>query len=121
MKNYKTEGVVRFSLAELIRHKGKGNIYSIVSSLPKYPGSSYILNYSRLLKEAKGLKYASVDLVNYIVLASFRDYYRYTEFRDSSLDLSLSPLTGLQVLENPLLDIREKRIIFLLENRPAEQ
>lgn len=112
--------ISRFNLDKLIRDCGKYDIIKIVRNLPYYTGDSYILNYHTLLKCSENTKHKGGYLIDYLVLASFRDYYDYITYGDNSLDARLCPLSDEKIAINPYINRYGKNIIFTLEPSPAE-
>lgn len=113
--------MLRFDLKKILQEYGKRDIEVIVDHLPDYTGDSYLLNYSRLHRESKQLKCEGVHLINYIVLASFRDFYMYKSTGNNTLHADLCPLTENEIIKNPFIEKYGQEIKFLLEPGPGER
>lgn len=107
--------ITRFNLDYLLANYGKRDVTVMIRRLPEMPGSSYILNYDKLLAESKKLKCSGTHLINYIVLASFRDYRRYILDGVNTLPAVLCPLSKEDINNNPYIERHGKELKFLLE------
>lgn len=110
--------VTKFNLQQLLQNHGKKDIGTTVKHLPDIKGDSFILDFETLLKETRKTKCKGSHLLNYIVLASFRDYYLYQLNGSNTLNRELCILTDKEVVENPYLERYGNNIQFKLEPSP---
>lgn len=82
----------------------------------KFVGTNFLLNPKGLLTRK-----TNIDIlykIQYIVLASKRDYINYKLYNFAGLDLSLYPdLNRKAIASNPLLEIKNNILYFLYEER----
>lgn len=100
----------------LLRNYYYGKIAKKFSDIPKLnlSGNSFILNPGPVLNEKTQID--SVFLVQYIKLASYRNYLFYKEFNIKTLDLNLYPDLDLSIIKyNPILIIDNKQLKFKYE------
>lgn len=75
-------------------------------------GTSYLLNTAPLFSIPTDVSY----IIQYIKLASLRDYTAYKLFRVSYLDLSYFPDVDIEAIKhNPLIKISKNKIYFKFE------
>lgn len=111
--------ILRYNLDNLVRQVGIHDVDKLVKEMYKYPGDSYILKPYNLHRELKYMKCSGTHLINYIVLASYRDYYRWYRYGDNTLDAALCPLSDNEIAINPYINRYGKNIHFLLEPSPT--
>ena len=112
---------------ELLSKKAKGNPTKMVGLLNKFylerknktyittnlSGKAFILNPEDLFSSKENDIYKA----QYIILASKRDYFLYTKYGITSLQLSYYPDINIEKIKyNPLLNITKTDIGFLYEN-----
>ena len=78
-----------------------------------YGGQSFLLNPEKLLDV--GRSYSDKEVVEYAGVASFRNYFKYQQTKDSTLDLLMLPISEDIITKNRLLDIKNGRIHFMFE------
>lgn len=103
--------LVKFDLKKVLSNSR--TITQIVSNILKYPGQSFLINYTSLLQKYRN--YDSTDIMNYIILASYRDYYYAITNNDFSLDWNMIPMTKRQLDLNKLIWYKNGRIFFRFE------
>jgi hypothetical protein len=92
-------------------------LFHLINNLPKYPGQSYLLNYIGLRDNYR--LYIEKDVINYIVLAAYRDYKYSVQFDDYSLDWKTISFSEKQIDINKLLWHKDGKIFFLFEEDKA--
>lgn len=112
---------------ELLSKKSKGNPTKIVELLNRYykekssntyvstnlSGKGFLLNPAGLFSSKENDIYKA----QYIILASKRDYFLYTKYGITTLQLSYYPDINIEKIKyNPLLTITKTEISFLYEN-----
>ena len=78
-----------------------------------YSGQSFLVSPKKLLEVA--FKYKRKEVVEYIVLASYRSYTDYIMYGTLTLDVMHSPLPLNKLKNNRLLHIEDNKIHFLYE------
>ena len=78
-----------------------------------YSGQSFLVSPKKLLEVA--FKYERKEVVEYIVLASYRSYTDYIMYGTLTLDVMHSPLPLNKLKNNRLLHIEDNKIHFLYE------
>ena len=78
-----------------------------------YSGQSFLVSPKKLLEIA--FKYKRKEVVEYIVLASYRSYTDYIMYGTLTLDVMHSPLPLNKLKNNRLLHIEDNKIHFLYE------
>lgn len=78
-----------------------------------YSGQSFLVSPKKLLEVA--FKYKRKEVVEYIVLASYRSYTDYIMYGTLTLDVIHSPLPLNKLKNNRLLHIENNKIHFLYE------
>lgn len=111
---------------ELLIKKSKGNPTKIVELLNRYfkekssntyistnlSGKAFLLNPKELFSSKENDIYKA----QYIILASKRDYFLYTKYGITTLQLSYYPDINIEKIKyNPLLTITKTEIGFLYE------
>lgn len=78
-----------------------------------YSGQSFLVSPKELLEVA--FKYERKEVVEYLVLASYRSYTDYIMYGTLTLDVMHSPLPLNKLKNNRLLHIEDNKIHFLYE------
>ena len=111
---------------ELLSKKSKGNPTKMVELLNRYYTEKSSNTYVSTNLQGKGFILNPVGLFSskendiykaqYIILASKRDYFLYTKYGITTLQLSYSPDINIEKIKyNPLLTITKTEIGFLHE------
>ena len=79
----------------------------------KFGGSSYILNPKDLLE--RGRAFSDKEVVEYAGVASFRNYHEYVNTKDTTLDFLMSPISEGIINNNRLLELKDGRVHFMIE------
>lgn len=85
--------------------------YSI--SLFNWKGDNFIVNPEPIIENRKN--YKSIELAQYVGLASFRNYAEYKASGKKTLDLLNSPINQDAINKNRLVTIEGNQIVFLWE------
>lgn len=87
--------------------------YGVKDHVDLSGGSSFLVNPKRLFSSRVDADYKA----QYVILASRRDVLHYAEYGVTYLDLSFWPDVLVdRLVNNPLLEIADNKIHFLLEN-----
>lgn len=108
---YNIKMLVKFDLKRVLSNSQ--NVTQIIRNILKYPGNSFLINYTDLAKQYR--KYKSIDVLNYIIMASYRDYRRALNTKDYSLDWNHVSLSKKQLDLNKLIWHKNGRIFFRFE------
>ena len=95
------------------------SVSRLVLDLPLYKGQSFLLNYGKL--KALYWKYNETDVINYIIIASLRDYKHCVTYNDFSVERDLVPLDNAQLKINELLWQNNSRIYLKFEEEACTQ
>jgi hypothetical protein len=105
---------LRFNIERSIRSiRGHITARELVHTLPKTTGSSFLMDYDSLFRTV--FQHNETDVINYIVLASKRDYRYAMTTGDYSLDANFCHLPRKELDRNKLLTYKNQRIYFLYE------
>lgn len=85
----------------------------MVKELPNCRGQSFLLNYEGLKKWY--WKYHSTDIINYLVMASLRDYNHCKTFNDYTVERDLVTLNDGQLYLNKLIWVKNSKIYLKYE------
>lgn len=83
-------------------------------SKTNWSGTSFLVHPERLFAIPKS-EYDLKELAEYVGLASLRNYAEYKVYKKTTLDLVKSPLPEDTLKTNRLLEVRDGKIHFLLE------
>lgn len=78
-----------------------------------FTGDSYMVNPWELINNS--FRWKSIEVAQYIALASYRNYSEYAITRDTTLDLFHSPVDTTTINNNRLLRIVDGKIHFYYE------
>lgn len=111
------------NIIELVRKltfglKGKNKL-DIKSTTETLSGTSYLLAPELLLNNA--WKYSNKEVVQYLAMASLRNYNNYIFYGTASLDVFLCPIPVEKIAKNRLLTVKESKIHFLYEEMYVEE
>lgn len=107
--------MVKFNMRSVLANSR--TLRQIIDNMAVIPGTSYLINYTDLKNNYRF--YKEIDVRNYIILASYRDYNYSKTYDDYSLDWNMTPLTKEQIDLNKLLWHNNSRIFFRFEEMKA--
>ena len=107
--------LVKFDLNSVLANSATPRL--IIDNLPKYPGLSFLINYHDLKLNYKF--YNKTDVVDYIIMASYRDYNYAVAYDDYTIDWDLVPLTKDKIKSNKLIWSNNGKIFFMYEESKA--
>lgn len=108
--------LIKFNIDKVLFNYNN-SVKRFIELIPKYPGQSFLLDYSELYKNYKS--YNQIDIINYVILAAYRDYKYCSSHDDYTLPLDMSPISLKQLDLNRLIWYKDNKIFFVYEEDKA--